>query len=409
MIEFNIDLAANHAKTIAKLERELFNSDLEVIYGIDKEIRVIYVKKGDLLVGFLTFKRDLRNVEIYNLGVRTEYRRNKIGTRMLESLRGFNLSLEVRESNQAAINFYKQQGFYESFIRKNYYGSENAIVLERKKSMKENAYAKINLVLNVVDRLDSGMHQIEFLMNSVDLHDVVTVTESDCDEVIVVGNEELNGLDNLAYKALEVMRNEYQFKTKYKIEIEKNIPVAAGMAGGSTDAAAVMRIVNKLEDIFATEEYLSKLAAKVGSDVSYCIYSRLAIAKGTGEQIEVIENQLPTKYVLVVNPGVPLSTRDVYVNHQIDQAQGNISDVLNATNHQEFEAALFNSLAPTSYKLCPQMNQLYDELACSTDHRILVSGSGPTLLVFSSSRQEIEELYSKFKPKYANTHIAKMN
>lgn len=408
MIEFNIDLAANHAKTIAKLERELFNSDLEVIYGIDKEIRVIYVKKGDLLVGFLTFKRDLRNVEIYNLGVRAEYRRNKIGTRMLDSLRTFNLSLEVRETNQTSIDFYTKQGFYQSFIRKNYYGSENAIVLERKKAMKQKAYAKINLVLNVVNRLESGMHEIEFLMNSVDLHDIVSVTASESDEVIVVGNEQLNGIDNIAYQALEVMRAEYGFKTNYKIEIEKHIPVAAGMAGGSTDAAAVMRILNVLEDLDATEEQLANLAAKVGSDVSYCIYSRLAIARGTGEQIEVVNKQFPTKYLLVVNPGVPLSTRDVYLNHQIDHQLGDIDKLLAATDHNQFETELFNSLAPTAYKLCPQMTTLYNQLSELTNHRILVSGSGPTLLVFSEDKTEIEQLYAKLKPQYINTHIATM-
>lgn len=408
MIEFNIDLAANHAKTIAKLERELFNSDLEVIYGIDKQIRVIYVKKGDLLVGFLTFKRDLRNVEIYNLGVRTEYRRNQIGTRMLESLRAFNLSLEVRETNQIAIDFYTKQGFYQSFIRKNYYGSENAIVLERKKTMKQKAYAKINLVLNVVDRLESGMHQIEFLMNSVDLHDVVTVTASSDDEVIVIGNEQLSGLNNIAYQALEVMRTEYGFKTNYKIEIEKHIPVAAGMAGGSTDAAAVMRIINILEDIDASEEQLATLAAKVGSDVSYCIYSRLAIARGTGEQIQIVDKKIPPKYLLVVNPGVPLSTRDVYQNHQLDRRLGDIDQVLTAADHAQFEAGLFNSLAPTAYQLCPQMNELYNQLAEMTNHRILVSGSGPTLLVFSEEKTEIEELYANLKPQYVNTHIAMM-
>lgn len=408
MMQFNIDFASNHAKEIAKLEEELFGSNLEVIYGIDKQIRVIYLKKGDLLVGFLTFKRTDRNIEVYNLGVRAEYRRQKIGTRMLDTLTAFNLSLEVKESNDVAISFYKNQGFSESFIRKNYYGNENAIVLERKKTMQQNAYAKINLVLNVVDKLENGMHEIEFLMNSVDLHDIVKMTESTADEVIVTNDHSLNGLNNLAYRALEVMRDEYGFKTKYKIEIEKNIPVAAGMAGGSSDAAAVMRIVNQLEDIDATEEELASLASKVGSDVSYCIYSRLAIARGTGEKIEVVPSPFGEKYVLVVNPGVALSTRDVYVNHVIDNSRGDIEQLLKATTDVEFEQGLFNSLAPTAFDLCPEMTKLYEQISELTDHRILVSGSGPTLLVFSSDQEHIKKLYSALKPQYENTHIAKM-
>lgn len=409
MIEFNIDLAANHAAAVAKLENELFGSNLQVIYEIDKEIRVIYVNSGNRLIAFLTFKRTDRNIEIYNLGVDAEFRRKHIGANMLSTLTAFNLSLEVRESNDVAIAFYKQQGFYESFIRKNYYGSENAIVLERKKMMKQNAYAKINLVLNVTDKLENGMHEIEFLMNSLDLHDVVELTASSEDQVIVTNDPSLNGLDNLAYKALEVMRAAYGFKTKYKIEIEKRIPVAAGMAGGSSDAAAVMRIVNLLEDIGASDAELSALGAKVGSDVSYCIYSKLAIARGTGERIELVPNPFATKHILVVNPGVPLSTRDVYVSHQLDDARGDINKLLLTTDHKQFEAELFNSLATTAYQLCPQMRALQAELEMLTSHRILVSGSGPTLLVFSEDKAEIEKLYSILKPKYENTHIGSMN
>lgn len=409
MIDFNIGLAADYASLIAKLENQLFGSNLEVIYSIDKEIKVIYVKSASDLVGFLTFKRHGRNIEIYNLGVSEDFRRMKIGTKMLSSISAFNASLEVRETNQVAIDFYLSQGFFKSFIRKNYYGNENALVLERYKTMKQNAYAKINLILNVVDRLDSGYHQIEFLMNSVDLHDVISVTQSDSDSVVVIGDESLSNLDNLAYKALDVMRQEFDFKTKYKIEIEKNIPVAAGMAGGSSDAAAVMRIINNLEDLELSEETLSKLGSKVGSDVSYCVYSRLAIARGTGQDIELVENNFPTKYVLVVNPGVGLSTQTVYQNHQLSSENGNIEALLSSSSHEQFEQNLFNSLAPTAFELCPEMKVLYDQLQQTTDNRILVSGSGPTLLVFDEDKSVIENLYSIFKPKYENTHIAKMN
>lgn len=408
-MEFNIGLAADHAANIAQLEDKLFGNNLEVIYGIDKELKVIYVNDENKLIAFLTFKREGRNIEVYNLGVDADYRRQKIGSRILSSLTNFNLSLEVRESNLVAISFYESLGFFKSFVRKNYYGNENAIVLERYKTMKENAYAKINLILNVVDRKPNGYHEIEFLMNSVDLHDVVTVTKSEEDQVVVIGSPELSNLDNLGYTALEILRTEFGFKTKYKIEIEKNIPVAAGMAGGSSDAAAVMRIINTLEDLNLTEAELANLGAKVGSDVSYCIYSRLAIARGTGEQIELVENNLPNKYVLVVNPGVGLSTAAVYQNHKLSSDAGDISKLLNATNHQQFETELFNSLAPTAFELCPQMTTLYQELQAATENRILVSGSGPTLLVFDEDKTVIEELYAKFKQKYDNCHIAKMN
>lgn len=409
MIELNIGQAASIADQIAKLENDFFGNDLERIYIVDKQIMVLYAIEQNQLIAFLTFKRDLRSIEIYNFGVAPEYRRIKLGTRMINTFNTFDCSLEVRESNHQAISFYESNGFYKSFTRKNYYGSEHAIVLERKKTMTENAYAKINLVLNVIDKLDNGYHQIEFLMNTVDLHDVVTVTGSESDQVIVVGQPQLSNLDNLAYRALDVLRNEFGFKTKYKIEIEKNIPVAAGMAGGSSDAAAVLRIVNQLENLEQSDQQLAALGAKVGSDVSFCVHSKLAIARGTGEQIELVENTIPTKFVLVVNPGVPLSTVEVYNHHQLNDVIGNIDKVLNADSHLQFETNLSNSLAVTAEKLCPQMKELKFELEQLTNHRILVSGSGPTLLVFSENHQEIAELYERLSPKYQNIHIAKMN
>ncbi len=405
----NINNAYNISEQISKLEQQLFGNDLKRIYDVDKAIKCIYCLDGNSLIGFLTFKRYERNIEIYNLGINADYRRRGIGSQMLNSLTTFDLSLEVRESNDSAISFYTQNQFFPSFIRKNYYGSENAIVLERRRAMKQNAYAKINLVLNVVDKLENGYHQIEFLMDSVDLHDVVTVERSDADEVCVIDHPQLSNLDNLAYDALKVMRDNYKFTNNYKITIEKNIPVAAGMAGGSSDAAAVMRILNILEGIDASEEELAKLGAQVGSDVSYCIYSRLAIARGTGEQIEVVTNQLPTKYVLVINPGVPLSTPTVYQNYQLVETKGSIEAVLTAQNHEQFEAALFNSLAVTAHKLCPQMATLEAEIKQLTDHRVLVSGSGPTLLVFAEDKTEIEQLYNHFEGRFNNLHIAKLN
>ncbi len=405
----NINNAYNLSGQIANLENELFGSDLKRIYDIDKEIKCIYCLDENQFVGFLTFKRYERNIEIYNLGVNKAYRRKGIGTQILNTLSTFDLSLEVRETNNTAIQFYEQNGFFHSFIRKNYYGSENAIVLERRRKMKQNAYAKINLVLNVLDKLDNGYHEIEFLMDSVDLHDIVTVEKSDEDQVIVIDNPELSNLNNLAYKALCVMREKFGFKTNYCITIEKHIPVAAGMAGGSSDAAAVMRIINILEDINAEESELSLLASKVGSDVSYCIYSRLAIARGTGEKIELVDKKIAPKHVLVINPGVPLSTAEVYQNHQIDNNRGSIATVLEAETHKQFEDGLFNTLGYTARKLCPQMVSLEQEIQALTNHKVLVSGSGPTLLVFSTQRQEIKELYDHFKDRFSNIHIAKLN
>lgn len=409
MIKVNIGCAWQVAAQISKLEHNLFNNDLERIYKVDKQIKVLYCLGEEKIIAFVTFKKHGRQIEIYNLGVDQLYQNQGYGSMMLSKLKSFDCSLEVRRSNQKAITFYSKNGFTKSFVRRNYYGSEDAIVLERYRMITEKAYAKINLVLNVLSREETGYHQIEFLMNKVNLYDLVTIEKSNQDEVVVVGNEELSTLNNLAYTALEKMREKYRFKTKYKITIIKNIPVSAGMAGGSSDAAAVLRGINELEGLGASLDQLADIGATFGSDISFCVYSSLAIATGRGEKIELIKNTIPTKHLLVINPGVPLSTGKVYTNHQISSELGVIADVLNATSHTEFESALSNSLAKTAYELCPEMVNLYEQLQKNTKNRIFVSGSGPTLLVFSESKNEIEELYDKFKGQYSNIHIAQMN
>lgn len=408
-MKINIGFAWQIAHQISMLEQDLFNNDLERIYKVDKQIKVLYCLANEKLIAFTTFKRTDRQIEIYNLGVDNLYQNRGYGSLMLDKLKSFDCSLEVRRSNHKAISFYEKNDFRESFIRRNYYGNEDAIVLERYRMITEKAYAKVNLVLNVLSREESGYHQIEFLMNKVNLYDEVTIEKSEKDEIVVIDNEELSNLNNLAYTALEKLRDKYGFKTNYKISIKKNIPVAAGMAGGSSDAAAVLRGINELEGLGASLQELADIGATFGSDISFCVYSCLAIARGRGEQIELVENTIPTKYLLVINPGVPLSTGAVYTNHQISDQLGNVDAVLKATTHEEFELSLSNSLAKTAYELCPEMVELREKLQKNTKKRILVSGSGPTLLVFSESKSEIEELYDKFKGQYSNIHIAQMN
>ncbi len=409
MIDCNIDNACNVAHELAQIEDQVFATNLKTIYLADHHIRVIYKMQANKIIGFMTFKRDQRSIEIYNLAVVKEYRRRGIASELLATVNDYDLSLEVRASNNQAICFYQANGFYHSYVRENYYQSEDAYVLERMRFATMPAYAKINLVLNVLNKRDDGYHDIEFLMTSVDIHDTVKVTRSEHDQVIVKNDRSLDGLDNLAYSALQCLRSKYGFKTKYKIEITKQIPVAAGMAGGSSDAAAVLKIINQLEDLGLSLAKLSEIGSEVGSDVSFCVYSKLAIARKRGEDIELVSQKLAANYVLVVNPGVALSTASVYKHHQIKDDRQSLKQILKASTLKAFEDGLHNTLASTAYELCPQMKQLYTHLASLTKRRILVSGSGPTLLVFSDKRDELDTLYDQIKDKYAQTYIAKID
>lgn len=409
MINCNIDYAYNVSNKIEDLELACFGKSIKKIYDTDKNIKVLYKMEANKMIAFLTFKREEQAIEIYNLAVDETVRRTGIGSELLNSIHEFDLSLEVRESNKQAIAFYLNNGFDYSYRRKNYYPGEDALVLERMRFASQNAYAKVNLILNVLNKREDGFHEIEFLMNTLNICDVVKVRKAIEDDVRVTNREDLNGLDNLAYKALLELRNEYGFKTKYAIEIEKNIPVAAGMAGGSSDAAAVLRIINQLENLGLSKQKLAEIGSRVGSDVSFCVYSQLAIARGRGEKIELVKKLIPSKYVLVVNPGVPLSTPSVYKNHVVDSERGKIDNLLNAINHKEFEANLHNSLMSTAIDLCPETKLLIDQLTNDTEHRVLVSGSGPTVLVFSEDEEEVDKLYTKYSELYSLTYKALMD
>lgn len=404
----NINYAYLLSAEIGALERELFETDLQSIYDMDRDIRVAYVKSDNKIIAFLTFKLDGNRCAIYNLGVDEHHRRQGHGSTLICSLFDYQLDLDVRENNTGAIEFYYNHGFTLSHRRNNYYNDCDGLVLVRSPWLEEKAYAKVNLILNVLEKEDDGYHQIEFLMDSLELHDTVKITKSERDEVVVVDKPELSNLNNLGYRALELMREQYGFADCYKIEITKRIPVAAGMAGGSSDAAAVMRLLNKDQKLNLSLEQLSQLGAQVGSDVSYCIFSQLAIARGRGEQIKLVNAQFARKYVLVVNPGVELSTAAVYNNHQINQQFGNIEHLLNAQTHQQFEDNLSNSLTETAKKLCPQIDQLISCLGKLTTRRIILSGSGPTVLIFSEDIDELENIKNQICADYPLTYLTRM-
>ncbi len=409
MIDFQLDYAYKHYQQITKLEDEVFHSNLKPIYKSDKEIKALMLFDDNQLIAFLTCKRHDFNVEIYNLAVTKKYRMQGLGKRLIDKLANFDCSLEVRSSNLKAIEFYQRNNFVKSHIRKNYYKDEDAIVFIRNRYIEEKAYAKINLVLNVLAKREDGFHEIEFLMNSVNLFDTVLVEKSNQDQVIVVDRDDLSNLDNLAFKALQLLRDEYKFSNKYKITIDKKIPVAAGMAGGSSDAAAVMRAINILEGLQISNEQLSLLGSKVGSDVSYCVYSKLAIAKGRGEQVELVTKKLPKTHILVINPGVELSTPTVYKNHTISNEHGNIKKMLTTNDFDGMCNYLSNDLEVTAKKICPQITELETQLREHTNEKIIVSGSGPTLLVFSEDEAHIEHLKDIFSAKYKYVYSCVMD
>lgn len=283
-----------------------------------------------------------------------------------------------------------------------------------KKEYHERAYAKINLILDVLSKREDGYHNIDFVMSTVNIYDTIIITENiyEKDWIEVPGYKNLAHAHNLAYKALKLLKSKYNINKYYKIIIRKKIPIAAGMAGGSSDAAAVLRMINKIENLNLSLQQLADIGSELGSDVSFCVYSQLARVQGTGEKVQLLKNKIPNTNILVVNPGVGLSTQKVYQNHIINKTKNkkNIDDILQMSNSETFYNNLRNDLEETAINIEPSIKKLIDSIEKDEDiFKIMVSGSGPTVLIFSDNKKKLEALAASFKNKNMIVYLTNMN
>ena len=177
----------------------------------------------------------------------------------------------------------------------------------------EKAPAKINLLLDVLRKRDDGYHEVEMIMTMVDLADRLEMEELPRDTIIISSQVGYIPLDekNLAFQAARLIKERYDVKQGVYIHLDKKIPVAAGLAGGSSDAAAALRGLNRLWKLQIPEDELCRLGAELGSDVPFCVTGGTAIARGRGEKLEHIANP-PQCWVVLAKPPINVSTADVY-------------------------------------------------------------------------------------------------
>ena len=241
---------------------------------------------------------------------------------------------------------------------------------------KETAYAKINLALHVRARRDDGYHELETLFAFVDAGDLLSAKSADEDKVITLG-EFAGGiddpLDNLVAKALGVLPR----TAGLEITLEKNLPVAAGLGGGSADAGAVFRMVERAHGL---PEDWPERAAKLGADVPSCVRSEMAIGRGTGTDLEPVENDLVGCPVLLVNPRVPLSTGSVF-----KAWDGQDRGALPIGTARAIALEGRNDLGEPALALCPIIGEVLAELAKGDAWLTRMSGSGATCFALYDS------------------------
>lgn len=258
--------------------------------------------------------------------------------------------------------------------------------------MKLKAYAKINFTLRVFEKRPDGFHNLESVMQSISLCDYLTLEPYAGGIALTLETSKLP-VDNrnLAYKAAEIYFKKQKLTAGVKIHLQKNIPIAAGLAGGSADAAAVLFGLNQLSKEPFSEDELSKIGAEIGSDVPFCLKGGTCLVTGRGETVEKL-TPWPHTYIILVNPELDVSTKWAYET---------FDDL-----HIQAPEGVQNDLEPvvaTQYPVIGEIKTKLTKLGCS---EVQMSGSGPTVFGRVKQKGDAEKILSLIKEDYTRSYLA---
>lgn len=269
------------------------------------------------------------------------------------------------------------------------------------------AYAKINLGLDVLRKREDGYHEVKMIMQTVDLYDELILEKVEEDIIQLSTNVEGLEVDegNLVYKAIKLIKDKYNISNGVKARLIKNIPIAAGMAGGSTDCAAALKGMNILFDLKLENNILMKLGKTLGADVPYCVIGGTALAEGIGEILTPL-NKVEGGYIVIAKPNIAVSTKYVYENLDLtEQAlHPNIDKMLEYIKVMDKDK-LFNSmgniLESVTEKKYTVIGAIKEFLMERGAVNSLMSGSGPTVFAIfaneETAQQACREVNSKFE------------
>ncbi|MBS5886427.1 MAG: 4-(cytidine 5'-diphospho)-2-C-methyl-D-erythritol kinase [Clostridium sp.] len=278
--------------------------------------------------------------------------------------------------------------------------------------MRMKAYAKVNISLDIVGKREDGYHLLEMIMQSIDLYDEIVI-EKQKREITIKCNKPYVPTDerNLAYKAAQLFIEKYNIDSGVNINIKKNIPVCAGLAGGSTDAATVLKIMNSLFNINASDEELMILGLKLGADVPYCIKGGTALCKGIGEEVTALKG-FKDKVIVLVKPPFGVSTNSVYQEFNIEKARNhpNTNLIIDAINNDNLKMVcdnMKNLLENVTLRKHKILINIKEEMRHNGAMGTMMSGSGPTVFAFFDDMLKAQRCFEKMKEKYSDVFITR--
>ncbi|MFD1430009.1 4-(cytidine 5'-diphospho)-2-C-methyl-D-erythritol kinase [Lacticaseibacillus mingshuiensis] len=265
----------------------------------------------------------------------------------------------------------------------------------------EKAPAKINLSLDALYRHPGGEHEWKMVMTSVDLADYVHIDKSAAIHVTTDSGFLPEDPRNLAYQAAQALRAAAHVNAGAKIYIEKHIPVAAGLGGGSSDAAAVLRGLNQLWQLNYSPEKLAKIGLAVDSDVPFCVYSQTALVTGRGEVVQPL-GPLPNFWVVLAKPRLSVSTNTILnaLDYRDDLARPETETVVAGIRQQDFPlmiSGMANALEPVTAARHPEISELKRRFLRYGAAVAQMSGSGPTVFGLCQNESRAHRIYNSMK------------
>lgn len=261
--------------------------------------------------------------------------------------------------------------------------------------MKYFAHAKINIRLNVLGKNEFNYHNLSMINAKISLCDEINIEES-CYNIVTYSLDILNNLENnLCLNVLNEMCDKFNINKRYNIYIKKNIPLGAGLGGGSSDVAAIINLIDELHSLNMTLSEKIEIALKYGADVPYCLINELALVEGIGEKLTLFTTKLKQR-IVVVYPNIFVSTKDVFKNVNKYSKANNKETFEMLLSNKEFNKILYNDLEEPSFILEPRLKIIKDNL--SKIGLTIMSGSGSSMLVFIDN----DEQYALIKTMYPN-------
>lgn len=267
------------------------------------------------------------------------------------------------------------------------------------------AYGKINLGLDVLRKREDGYHEVRMIMQTVGLYDRIDLIYQEHPGIKVETNLYYlpNNENNLVYQAAKLLMEEFEIKKGILIKLKKFIPVAAGMAGGSSDAAAVLFGVNKMFGLGLSQEQLMKRGVKIGADVPYCVMRGTALSEGIGEILTPLP-PVPQCQVLIAKPGISVSTKFVYENLHVDELRPDqhpdidaMTDAIGKGDIYKTALYLGNVLETVTISAYPVIAQIKEMMMDMGAVGSLMSGSGPTVFGLFTNPKAAAEAYEKMR------------